>query len=1037
MKKKLIVGFCSSVQILSAVTLLDFGTARDLKWRLWNGAFADKAAAARQFSFSPEGLRIEVDQLRTRKATSWLILGVSGDRNPEIPVGARLTLTYRIPAESVVEKPGNLVVIDGDGERFTFAPVSIDHSGERGTATYLIREGGHVGGFAATKPVTGHTGGTNRNDRLDAPLHLHTLSFSLQAHRTVGTVLLEKIDVDESVKPSRTVTRALCSFQESDQAWSFGFKPEIPTFWRTGRPATTGHWSMVALRYRNFPGLKPVPGMQTVTVTTASPLPLAGDVVAQFTNPATGKKKRARAPWRAVTRIVLDLPHDTLYQFNHLEFWPRKGKPMDFAVTAIDGTWLETAAEAIQAHVETGNPLFLVRTAAEKPLLVLRNTAAEPCTITGSWRVADFHGEGPTFMITNTLAAGEVCRVPIPGATRKGVWRVLGTVRAADGSTACHECRFAVLDPVSVTPRWVLGQHFRMGVNYHAGRFAPGDLRRTMDALAAAGVKLVRLGGYHFGSCQPAPGRFDWTQADRIMAEGEAHGISFDAGIYAIPAWAQDPVHREHIKGMRKAAQAPPRPGLMRDYAEAVAARYGTRIDYYELGNEWDLVPPEILPEADAIRLQREAWEGLKKGCPAAKLIPNGWTSDMTFDRPGMNRAGFQERFMIATRGCYDFHPTHMHSVFPRYVESVTRLMAQRRRLGLENIPWYSNETALTTVNGNEAEAARTVWKKILYAWSQGACDYIWYNLKATGWVPSDPEQAYGLLAADFQPRATYAALAGLIATAQGLSFEATLAQGGTRWLFRVGGAKLGFTGRVLVGWDAAAPQHGCPLRVKTDARAAWAVDLFGNRASLPIANETVAWHLGSEPAALMLTAATRAEPVAADLTDIPTLPILSIPAQASVDREPDITLARAKDMHDLYEADPANVRRTWQGPADLSARIWFAKCPEGLRVKIAVSDDHAAAGDDVMLTARFTATSAPVTLSLTHDKRAKTTRTICGDETTYDTLLPYTTFAFAQSDLKDGLLLGIRVLEDDGDGPDGWLQTATEGLPFRLIKFQ
>ena len=115
--------------------------------------------------------------------------------------------------------------------------------------------------------------------------------------------------------------------------------------------------------------------------------------------------------------------------------------------------------------------------------------------------------------------------------------------------------------------------------------------------------------------------------------------------------------------------------------------------------------------------------------------------------------------------------------------------------------------------------AARNVWKKPVFAWAHGSCDYIWYNLKATGWDPDDSEQVYGLLTADLCPRATYCAYSALVKILQGLSFDAILSEEADGlYAYRFRGEKDGFAGCVLVGWNEQAAKGVRTLRIRTDA---------------------------------------------------------------------------------------------------------------------------------------------------------------------------------------------------------------------------
>ncbi len=58
-------------------------------------------------------------------------------------------------------------------------------------------------------------------------------------------------------------------------------------------------------------------------------------------------------------------------------------------------------------------------------------------------------------------------------------------------------------------------------------------------------------------------------------------------------------------------------------------------------------------------------------------------------------------------------------------------------------------------------------------------------------------------------------------------------------------------------------------------------------------------------------------------------------------DRNPDFVLASKTDVINQYDNDPIAKTRHWQGPNDLSARVWIA-CHDGaLRLRVVVKDDH------------------------------------------------------------------------------------------------
>ena len=150
-----------------------------------------------------------------------------------------------------------------------------------------------------------------------------------------------------------------------------------------------------------------------------------------------------------------------------------------------------------------------------------------------------------------------------------------------------------------------------------------------------------------------------------------------------------------------------------------------------------------------------------------------------------------------------------------------------------------------------------TVWAKTLYAWSWGSRDYIWYNLRATGWLEGG-EPGYGLITAGFRPRAGYAAYAALTAIFQGLDADGRLIARHPLHLYRFKGGKDGFRGIVLAGWDwGAETPHG--VRVRTDAARASISDHMGNRSAVTIKDGVIELPLDLNPKALLLDSATTA----------------------------------------------------------------------------------------------------------------------------------------------------------------------------------
>ena len=644
----------------------------------------------------------------------------------------------------------------------------------------------------------------------------------------------------------------------------------------------------------------------------------------------------------------------------------------------------------------------------------------------------------------------------LPAPTQKGVWLVQGDLTLGDGSVKKVDTRFAKVDLHAAGPKQPYGT-FRFGINYHMERYSPYDRRLTIAALNACGAKLVRSSlGMKVADVLAREGQteMDFSKADRLLGELERAGLSVDAGSFGIPKWlARADFQTNKVWQTWHISLAPS--NVIERVAEAVGRRYGTRVDYYECGNEWDLGFRH--PVADAVEIQRQFYTGLKRGNPRVKVITNGWTV------PGNNeqikRSGhedFQENFLKAAKDWFDVYPVHIHSVLPNYVNYIEDAMFPLlERTGCGDKPWYSNESALTTHWHGERRVAEHVWKKILYAWSKGSQDYIWYNLRGTGWDPSDAEQAYGLIRADYRPRESYAAFAALTAILGGGTFRRTLCGEAGRYVLEF--ADSAGT-PVLVAWDGGGKKPVFTgFTLATDAARVERVDLFGNRKELKATDGKVRFAFGNEPAALVLTGATRFAPDEKELREstLPAGAVIDIPSETP-GRKPDFFLDKHAQVTDLFEANPAEVRRLWQGPEDMSAKAWLAAEPGGIRLRIDVTDDvHAPAakgglqycGDDVQV--RFSSrrqrggwefglaqsrdgvpdvfcwqspggfrpetAAAEVRLAVVRE----------GVTTRYDAFFPLAALGFDAGMLREGVRFNLLVNDNDGTGRDLMLETA------------
>jgi len=510
-------------------------------------------------------------------------------------------------------------------------------------------------------------------------------------------------------------------------------------------------------------------------------------------------------------------------------------------------TW---AKDGPAFSVETDNDLPLIHAPTDAVRFVFRNRRDVRVRWKGTLRLRDFSGRGFDRPLDLDLGAGASVAVAAsePFGTM-GVWYAQADLLAADGTVAYVKDQFARIDRREATPL-LPKPKFRFGLNYHADWYSDDVFAKTLDVLVKCGVKLVRVGGFHGSTVMKREGVCDWTKADRIHGALRSRGISVHANVYGMGVWARKsgyptkslPPHSYDI---------PPREGLFGDYCERIARRYGTTIDYYEMGNEWDLDPVEYLPPDEASRILREGYAGIKRGEPKATVTTCGWAGADTGDLPFNANPGLIERFAREEQPFFDVWALHLHGPFAEYAQRMQkRAFPLLKRSGMTK-PWYADECALSSHYGEDA-AARAVWQKIVYAWAWGSTDYIWYNLRDVDGAKHEPSRKYGIVTSDFRPKASLAAFSSLVSLLEGGDFEARVVEEPQRHLYRFRAPDGCST--VYVGWADDAGIASV-YRIPTAANRVVRVDLMGNRREEPVKDGCIEFTIDFLPSALCIPA--------------------------------------------------------------------------------------------------------------------------------------------------------------------------------------
>ena len=659
-----------------------------------------------------------------------------------------------------------------------------------------------------------------------------------------------------------------------------------------------------------------------------------------------------------------------------------------------------TVAGELKLDVDTGNPIHVLRSEAnERAVLVFLGRGAKTRRWEGSLVMADdSDAKAVRRELSFTTPAHGETRFTLPGMPRKGLWRVRFEVRAEDGSTAELETRFAQIDLHRATPQLPFGQ-FRIGVNYHQQIYSKEAQCLCNEALVAGGFKLARLGGPKWTDVNSQSAQFDWSETDRIVEDIERLGVASDRGIFAL--W-----------DLRNAMKRNRMDDYYRFY-ERLSEHYGTRFDYYEIGNEWDLMSEDRFPLREAIDVQRRIYTALKRGNPSVRVMHNGWALENS-DNPMITQKGFQESFMRETRGFSDVNPIHVHGSWWDFPKRMEKFFNVRRDCGVD-VPWFANETALSN-DGGESEVADCIWKKVVWCWAKGSTDFCWYNLRATGWNPKDGEMQYGLLTADFYPRYGYAAFAALTKLLNGAEFMREIISSGmpTLYVFRLTKSR----GVAVVGWNDLSDES-FEVGVKSDAKNIYKIDLYGNRNEIvrrsDDRDEWSMWTATVRPSALLLDGATAVETRVIGDPIVMKFPTLRIGVGVTTNRPPEMVLESYAQVHQYYEANPEMTHRLWKGRDDLSARAWLTKTARGVGVFVRVRDEYHAEGDGVRLFIEENdGRSQEIDLGLGRRE---------GSETIYEREVPCC--------LRD-LKINLIVLDADAEGLDGSMKYSRHPVGIR-----
>ena len=521
-------------------------------------------------------------------------------------------------------------------------------------------------------------------------------------------------------------------------------------------------------------------------------------------------------------------------------------------------------AEAVDFVLRTGNAIHVLKRGEESALRCsFTNTANRAGTFAISLRFKSFTGKTHDENFLLSLQPGESRSVSSAWKPDVfGHWDVAATVSEQSEPQMQSRSRrsFAYLNPAGPTPGRAPG--FLFGVCTHSGRWSIVDQLREVEAASICGAKVVR-DSIEWGSIQPQRGVWNFEKMDFLVNAYEAVGIEHQAMFAFTAQWAATP-ERQKSRNWLDWNRSMPDLDAWREYVRTVADRYRGRIRFWEVWNEPDLIGFNQMSLEEYVQLQKATFEELSRHVPEAIVMTGGFAT--MSDHPGKKSPTFHRDYLKLAKGAFSVHAYHEHGSFQQFAQLVDeRFLPMRKETGT-TVPWYSNETAIHSLNGAEHNQALTLFKKLLFAWSRGAIGYTWYDLRNDGFDPVEGEHNYGMLTNDFQPKPVYSVYNMLAGLFRDMKFIRQFDLGTNLWAFEFSNGKE----LLIPAWDESSFGSSLTLVVKSDALAAATVDLMGNQKSQDILDGMTLLPISTTPETLRLTGATRAE-IAGRLLEVAT----------------------------------------------------------------------------------------------------------------------------------------------------------------------
>ena len=286
----------------------------------------------------------------------------------------------------------------------------------------------------------------------------------------------------------------------------------------------------------------------------------------------------------------------------------------------------------------------------------------------------------------------------------------------------------------------------------------------------------------------------------------------------------------------------PRREEVVREYAEAVAARYGPQSEFIELYNEPDNADFWRGTVEEFVDTHQWMAESVRNAYPQATIISGGLCL-VDPERTGLIARGI--------RPWVDAVGYHSHGGVDNLSSVMVAMRAVHAAAGYDMPTFINTEMGFANWRLDmERNSAATAVQKLLFCWAHGNRAALLYCSRDIGGPRGSGD--WGYIDYFMCPRFTYGAVAAFMDHYAGAKFEGTLREtnGLHVYAFRKGDQRL--VPVFTAGGDAR------PVRLETDARRVTVLDPMGNATSTEQIDGAVTLTAGLYPQTVVLDGASR-----------------------------------------------------------------------------------------------------------------------------------------------------------------------------------